>query len=99
MPRLKPGKPAKFSLNGLFLPDLALVYQLDGQSVSGMASVAGLTSTLKTLASIGQVPEVAAGGWDHTETISRRFTRALVKFDDLGGSPAQVELMSQMRAA
>lgn len=77
MTRPRPGKPAPWSISGLMLPDLALMLNMDGQSVAGLAKKTPMESLLKRLEALQRIPSVEAGGWEHGPAVHKRMENIL----------------------
>lgn len=75
MPRQRPGKPKKFNLDGLFLPELDLLMSMDGGSISRAARESGWDSLLKNIEAFRRQTEALHEVWDLSYRSKRRFDK------------------------
>ena len=94
MPRLRKGKPKKFTLDGLFLPELDLLMAMDGGSISGIARENGWESLLKNIEALGRRTDALNEVWDLSDQSNRRFDniwKTLKASDTLAGLDEKVQ--------
>lgn len=99
MPRLRKGKPKKFTLDGLFLPELDLLMAMDGGSISGIARENGWESLLKGIEALGRQTEALNEVWDLSDGSRRRFDNIWKTLKVLLGSNPLVGVDEKVQAA
>lgn len=99
MPRLRTGKPRKFTLDGLFLPELDLLMSMDAGSISGVFRESGLESLVKTIGAFRQQSEELQETWDLGEKSARRFEKIWIQLKSILGSDALAGVDEKMQAA
>lgn len=99
MPRLRAGKPKKFTLDGLFLPELDLLLSMDGGSISRLSRETGWESLIKTVEKFTQQTEELQETWDLGEKSARRFERIWSQLKSLLGGDELAGVDEKMRAA
>lgn len=99
MPRLRKGKPKKFTLDGLFLPELDLLMAMDGGSISGIVRENGWESLFKNIEAFGRQTTASNEVWDLSDGSRRRFDNIWKNLKYLLDLDALVGLDDRLEAA
>ncbi len=99
MPNLRKGKPKKFTLDGLFLPELDLLMAMDGGSISGIARENGWESLLKSIEALGRRTDALSEVWDLSDRAKRSFDNIWKTLKARVGSDALAGVDEKVHAA
>lgn len=99
MPRLRTGKPRKFNLDGLFLPEFDLLMSMDGGSISGVFRENGWESLIKTIEAFRRQTEELQETWDLGDKSMRRFEKVWSQLKSILGRDALTGVDEKMQAA
>lgn len=99
MPRLRTGKPKKFNLDGLFLPELDFLMSMDGGSISGVFRANGWESLIKSIETFRRQTEKLQEVWDLDEKSTRRFERIWSQLKSIASGDALAGVDQKIQAA